>query len=264
MPRLRHLRLAAAAALCTTFATAHAQYGEWIRTGRPGQTIGTYCLGARVFQAQQGYTFRARDTETGRQRTHSTTHILRVGVLEDFEVSGVVRLQSDDLPDGSSRSGVSSTQLGVRYNVTSESKWVPSIAVQTRLLLNTFDDDYGREGVGHSTIVAIGKRIGTKMAAMGNAVFTNDGNAPGAVTRYTVALNYMLTPRLQAYLGGFGTFDDFDLNADGGLGYFVNRDLKLDVFTGLRSFGDFEGDPEGLESDYFVAMGASWRVDWRE
>ena len=263
LPRAR--RLLAAAALCCAFGSAEAQYGEWIRTGRPGQTIGTYCLGARVFQAQQGYTFRSRDFETGTQVTNSTTHILRVGLTEDFEVSGVLRFQSDDFGGaGTDLSGISTAQLGVRYNVTSESERVPSIAVQTRLLLNTFGDDYGRQGVGHTTIVAIGKRLGTKASLTGNAVFTHNGNVPGMIPRYTLALNYMITRQLQAYLGGYGRFDDFDFNVDGGFGYFVNRDLKFDLTAGTQGFGDFEGDPEGLESDYFVSAGVSWRLDWRE
>ena len=264
---LRHLATVATALLLVAAASVdtHAQYGEWIRTGRPGQTMGTYCLGARVFQAQQGYTFRSRDFDDDVQRTQSTTHVLRVGLTEDFEVSGVLRVQSDRFDASTTeRSGISSFQLGVRYNVTSETEQVPSIAIQTRLLLNTFDDDYGREGVGHSTIVAIGKRIAPKTAATINAIFTHNGNAPGMIPRYTTALSHMLTQQLQLYLGGYGRIDDFDFNLDGGLGYFVNRDLKFDLTYGRQGFGDFEGDPDGLESDYFVSGGVSWRVDWRE
>ena len=259
------LRFFAAVALCGAFGTADAQYGEWIRTGRPGQSMGTYCLGRRVFQAQQGYTFRSREDQVGARRTHSTTHVLRQGITEDFEVSGVLRYQSDVFADrDSSLSGLSSVQLGVRYNVTSETETVPSIAIQTRLLLNAFDDTYGREGIGHSTIIAIGKRILPGLSGTANVIFTHDGNRPGARARYTLALSYMATQQLQLYLGGYGAFRDFDFNVDGGIGYFLNRDFKLDLVGGLQGFGEFEGDPVGLEADYFVSAGVSWRVDWRE
>lgn len=247
--------------------SAYGQYGEWIRTGRPGQSIGTYCLGARVLQGQHGYNFRSREFD-GRDgsRTKGFVNVLRLGLTEDFEVSGVLRLQHDaivsDVATGS-RSGVSSAQLGVRYNVTSESGKVPSICVQTRLLLNTFDEDYGREGIGQTTILAVSKSIVPGLGVVTNLGFTHDGNTPRARPFYTLGLSYAPVQRLQLYLETYGRFSGFDLNVDAGVGYFVNRDLKFDVFGGLQGFGDFEGDPTGLEGDYFVSAGVSWRVDWR-
>ncbi len=248
----------------------HAQYAEYMRSGRPGQSIGTYAVGARTFQGQHGVTLRSVEAGVNTTRTTAITNVLRLGVTEDFEVSGVLRYQIDETPnDGNAfnprnRSGLSSTQLGVRYNVTNESANVPSICVQTRLLLKGTSGDFGRVGVGQTTIVAVGKGLGDRFGLTGNVGFSNSGNAAGMTSFYTLALGFGASRRLSFFVEGYGNLNDVDLGVDAGVGYFLSPDVKLDLSAGLEGFGAFEGDNTGLDSDYFVDLGFSWRVNWRK
>lgn len=265
-------------ALCTLLLAGfgeslRAQYGEYIRTGRPGQSIGTYCVGANTLQFQQGVTYRhvARENASTPldRSTVSTTHVVRYGITADFEVSGVLRLQRDEFagfggaPDRT-RSGVSNTQLGVRYNVTSETENIPSIDVQTRLLLRAQASEFRRSGVGTSTIVAIGKRLPGAFAGLINVILTHDGNRAQLQPAYTASLRYSPAQKWSLFLEGYGRLDDFTFSVDGGVGYFLSPDVKLDLFGGLEGFGDIEGEAPGIEDDFFVSAGVSWRIDWRD
>ena len=243
-----------------------AQYAEYMRSGRPGQSIGTYTVGARVLQGQHGFSFRKNDFNPGETRTFASTNVLRLGLTEDFEISGVLRYQTDTRTDlaAGDRSGISSTQLGVRYNITSASSGVPSMCIQTRLLLNVRSDDFKQGGVGNTTIFSIGQGLGAGFGLTGNLGFTTGGSSPQTTSFYTLSLGYNVTPKLSLFVEEYGRIDDFDLNVDAGIGYFVTPDFKLDISAGLQGFGEFEGDPAGLESDYFLSAGLSWRVDWRE
>ncbi len=247
----------------------HGQYAEYMRSGRPGQAIGTYTVGANTLQGQHGVTLRSVEAGSNTTRTVTVGSVLRLGLTEDFEVSGVLRYQRDatpndgDVPNPLNRSGLSSTQLGVRYNVTSESAKVPSICVQTRLLLNAVGEDYQRTGVGQTTLVAVGKGISDRLGLTANVGFTNGGQAPGLTSFYALSVGFNASQRLSFFVEGYGRLDDVDINFDAGLGYFLSPDLKLDFSAGLEGFGGFEGDPVGLDADYFLDLGISWRVNWR-
>ena len=86
----------------------------------------------------------------------------------------------------SERSGLSSTQLGVRYNVLSATDKLPSVAVQTRLLLRSPTEAFRSAGVATSTIVAIGKGVTDDLGLVGNVVFTTGGDAPGTRVAYVL------------------------------------------------------------------------------
>ena len=66
------------------------QYAETIATGRPGQAIGPRALGAKVFQVQTGVTYNEVGKDDQDRSTVAHTTVLRYGVFERFEFSGVM------------------------------------------------------------------------------------------------------------------------------------------------------------------------------
>lgn len=152
----------------------------------------------------------------------------------------------------------------MRCNVTSETARIPSVAIQTHLLLNGRTADYRRAGMGTTTILSAGKSLGDKWGLTGNLGVMHIGNVVVLNSFYALALGFGASPDLSFFIEGYGQLDDTDLNFDAGVGYFLNPNLKLDLSAGLEGFGEFEGDPTGLTSDYFISLGLSWRLNWRK
>ncbi len=244
-----------------------AQYATYMRSGRPGQAIGTYCVGAGVLQLQQGFTYQRQSVGVARINDFTNNNVVRYGLTRDFEVSAVVsfRQNRSDIvqnPTGNPSviTGLSGTQIGFRYNVTDESENVPSIAIQTRFLLRAQSEEFRRANTGATTILAAGKGITDNLALTSNLGFTHSGNAAGINPFYSLVVGYSIAQKVEVFVEGYGTFNEFDLNVDGGFGYFIRPDLKLDIFGGAQGFGDFEGDLPSVEGDWFVSAGVSWRV----
>ena len=246
-----------------------AQYAEQIRSGRPGIAIGTYCVGAGVVQFEQGVTSRGYDVTPGVDepayavRSLSTTHDIRFGVLSNFEVSALFVLQRDDFTGADrpgSTSGLSESQIALRYTFTEESPTLPALAVETRLLLRAQSEAYRRPATGVSTTLSAVKSIGEQFGAAANLALTHGGEALGLEATYAGVLEYNPTERLGFFVEGYGAFDAFDLNADAGLNYYLTPDVKLDASAGWQSFSGFPGDPGEESGDYFIDAGVSWRI----
>ncbi|UJH90393.1 transporter [Antarcticibacterium sp. 1MA-6-2] len=114
------------------------QYGETIRTGRPGQAIGAFALGSKVFQVQSGLTYnRFEDAAGNENSTYMNNNVFRLGIWEKFEVSGVVgyRIAEEAPLTGNRIRGVSNTQIGARYNILEPNGAIPALGLQGRVLL---------------------------------------------------------------------------------------------------------------------------------
>jgi len=91
---MKHLLIIAALFISTQI---FAQYGETIRTGRPGQAIGCFTTGAKVFQVQSGITIDKTNFDApinGNQSVFQSSTVIRYGITETFEVSGVLGYKS--------------------------------------------------------------------------------------------------------------------------------------------------------------------------
>ncbi len=271
-------------ALLSSLGTIQAQYGEWIRSGRPGGSIGAHTLGAKVFQMQSGFGYRRVDAGGfGGSPILTQGNVFRLGLGERFELSAVLgfnRREEARAADISAVSGpqpppeqstptrpairVSTTQFGFRYNLVKATDERPSVGVQTRFRFDVGQPDFLRRNVGSITMLMIGKSLTRKLGLTLNYALANDGVRPGLRSFYKINPSFRINPHLQLEVDAYGTFDAFDLNLDYGIGIFVNRDLKLDLVYAHESFGSFAGD--GLEggSDWTIGGGVSWRVDWRK
>ncbi len=247
-----------------------AQFGEWIRTGRPGAAIGAYTCGKNTFQVQSGASYKSLETGDATTENVFQGNVLRVGLTERFELSAVVGFarrsitRTNGLSTAKTAStGVNNTQVGFRYNVLAATDRLPAVSVQTRVLLRAQSEAFRRDRVGTTTIVSAGKGLTPKLGLTLNYGFTYAGGAPGLRSFYVVNPSYKATERLQLVADVYGDLNDFDLNVDFGVGYFLSRDLKVDAAVSAEGFGDFAGDGPAVESDWSVAAGVSWRVDWR-
>ena len=234
------------------------QYAESIRTGRPGQSIGAFAVGDKVFQVQSGVTyFDWNDELPGQNNSLEFNNVFRYGVTNKLELSGVVRYRIEEATQSMERlSGVSNTQIGARYNILTPKGAVPALGVQARLLLRLQKEEFRRENLGTQVIIAAGNRLTPWMTYGTNIAFLWAGNGDGPVELYTFNLGFSLTDKIGALVEVYGRFEDFTSNYDVGLSYTLNEDLSFDTSAGWQGTEAYD--------DWFVDAGVSFRFDWRE
>lgn len=236
------------------------QFAENIRTGRPGQSIGAFALGSKVFQVQSGFTYTSFEDGFGNERnTYGFNNVFRLGIREKFEVSGVVNytIAPENLTTGDRLSGISNTQIGARYNILEPNGAIPALGIQGRALLKFQQEEFRREEVGARFILAAGNRITDWMSYGVNYGLEWAGNGEGPVQFYTFNLGFSLTDRLGAFVEVYGQIEDFTASYDGGFSYLVNSDLRLDISAGWQ-------DTFITNNNWFIDGGFSYRFDWRE
>lgn len=246
--------------ICLIPVSLFAQYSESIRTGRPGQAIGAYTVGKNVFQIQSGLTYNMVDFSSDAEINsfvHST--VLRLGVAEKLEVSGVINWQKDRITTAEQIEkfgGISNTQIGARYNFTKNQGAIPAIGIQGRLLLNAQSQDYRRDKLGSKFIVATGNKINDWLSIGTNFGMTWSGNNQDPKSLYVLNFSFGLTEKIGAFAEMYGSFEDSNPFFDGGISYLIHNDLQLDISAGWDSQRDI--------SSWFVDGGLSYRIDWRQ
>ncbi|MCR9205975.1 MAG: hypothetical protein NXH75_15435, partial [Halobacteriovoraceae bacterium] len=95
-----------------TLVSSYAQKAPTIRTGRPGQSIGSHVVGTNIFQIQSGVEYNRTKT-TSENEAWINNNVFRYGLDEKYELSGVIDLKSQD----PSLSGFDNVQVGGRVNL---------------------------------------------------------------------------------------------------------------------------------------------------
>ncbi|MEM1328451.1 MAG: transporter [Bacteroidota bacterium] len=237
-----------------------AQFAENIRSGRPGQGIGAYTLGAKVFQLQSGVNYNSIDFDTnnGTDRwLHNT--VVRLGLVEKWEVSAVFNWRTDEFTmnqDEERQFGISNTQIGARYNVVSGKEKGPTLGIQARALLRAQSEAYRREKIGVTAIAMSSQSLSDKWGLLLNVGMTWTGNNTDPRSFYALSLNGSLSQKWSTFVEVYGNIENPTANYDAGFAFLVNPDFQLDISAG------WQGD-EAVQ-DWFVDGGISWRIVWRE
>lgn len=237
-----------------------AQFAETIRSGRPGQSIGAYTVGNKVLQLQTGLNINKitfDDYDDLKNTILTETTVLRYGIIEKLEVSGVVQWRDYKNHFGENFSGISSTQVGLRYNIAVAKGNRPAIGLQGRLLLPLTSDVFFRETLGAKVVLAAGNSITSWLSYITNVSVTKPAKNNPLQFNYSAAFSFSLGKNLGAFVEAYGRLNnDFNNNVnidfDTGLSYFINDKIKLDASIGSQN--------EGIVKDWFVDFGLSFRI----
>ena len=250
--------------LCLLSFSAYGQYNETIRAGRPGDAMGAFVVGTKVFQVETGlqHVFTKLDgvviggnTETV-DRSNSTA--LRFGLSEAFEINGVVGISSNETIDGANRNnGLSGLALGARYNLLDPAAGAPlALGIQSRVLLNTLIDEQfqvpdQRLGANVRASAIYGGLDFVGIAA--NLAAQWNGDDAGANLLYDLVFSRGIVGDLSGFVEVFGRLNNSpDANFDFGLAYLLSDDVQLDASAG------FTGND--IQS-WFFDFGVSFRFD---
>jgi hypothetical protein len=242
-----------------TASVSSAQYSETIATGRPGQAIGPRTLGASVFQFQSGFTYTIVDFEDTQFTTLAQSNVFRVGIWERLDINGVLVWQTDEFSgtmENTSMSGISNSQLGLRYSVMTNKGWRPSVGIQGRVLLKLQDKAYRRESLGTNFVLATGNRLTKSLSLTTNWGLAHSGNNGRPAYSYAINLSAGVTEKIGVFIELYGGLNDLQTFSDTGISYLVNDNLQLDFSLGWQGENDV--------SNWFVDAGVSWRFDWRD
>lgn len=227
-----------------------AQFGESIRTGRPGQSIGTFALGGKTLQFQTGYNYVGKDE----RKDHNISTVVRHGIGERWEVSSVINYNAY-VGEDVKRNGFTSLQIGGRYHVVDQSKWMPSVGIQSRIALPIDNLDYEADGVVINSVLAMGWKLTPYLSTVVNLGHGWNLEERKVFSRYTWAINVQPLDRWGLLLEMYGDSIEDPL-FDFGVAYLVNKDLQLDFSFGQRPFF--------LSDVFFYDIGFSWRTHWRD
>ncbi|MDH3711129.1 MAG: transporter [Cyclobacteriaceae bacterium] len=237
----------------------YGQYGETIRSGRPGQAIGAFTVGKNVLQVQSGITFGWLEFEESGSEINSINPsvVIRFGIAERIEISGVVgysSLEEKFSSEVDKYGGISAAQIGVRFNLRDGQGSGPNIGIQSRLRLNVLSDDFNQENLGNTTILSVTQGLGPKFGLATNLGVTWIGNGSNPLGTYVLNFGYDVSAKVSVFVENYGVMNNSDINTrfDTGLGYLVNPNLKLDFSVGYGNNQDLE--------DYFFDIGFSWRT----
>ncbi|MEM6799765.1 MAG: transporter [Bacteroidota bacterium] len=235
---------------------SYSQYSNDIYSDRPGQAIKAPTLGEKVFQLQMGYSF--QKIRATRILTNST--VLRIGITDRIELNGLVdwKVEETRFPnDGFEyNAGISNTEFGVKINVLRNDKWIPAVSFQTRLLLPGESLPFQRQGLGADLLLITVNDINENISFHSNwgLKFLDRQTAP--TFNYVFNLSYRYSRSIGAFSEVYGNSEDPIPNFGAGLSILANKDLKFDIS------GAWQGN--GVNANWLLGFGISWRFDWRE
>ena len=239
---------------------AFAQFAKTIGSDRPGIAIGAYAVGKNVFQVQTGFNYNEMEqANIFGSNTWIFNSVFRYGIIEHLEVNGVIDFRADEtltVTGTENQFGVSNTQIGLRYNLLEGKGAIPAIGLQGRLLLKAQSEDYRRENLGTSFILATGNNITDWLSLTTNWGLEWSGNDGDPISIYVINTSFSITDKWGTFIEVFGSFNSFDANYDAGFSFLVNNDLQLDVSGGWQGQNEF--------IDFFVDFGLSCRWHNRE
>jgi len=233
-----------------------AQFGESIRTGRPGQAIGAFTVGKNVIQLQQGLDFHSLIDTDFPPNTYLSHNVIRFGISETVELSALIEYQNVNSKTDSSTltlNGLSNMHFGFRVHLNNQKGWIPTTGFQMRLKLPGISSDFGTNSVASIMVFVANWRLPKNMRFGTNWVLSYSGNDPSATGKYVLNFGFPLYKNWSGFVENYGQIREtkFQTRFDGGLAYMVNKDVQLDLSAGY-------GNNQNVQ-DYFVSTGVSYR-----
>jgi len=234
-----------------------AQYSESIRTGRPGQSIGPFSVGAKTLQLQTGLTYGYyKESETDFENQYlSETTVLRYGFNELFEVSTAWQYTHNGLNDLDLSEGISASQVGLRFHISDGNDGlIPATAFQYRIRINALSRDFKSSHISSKAVLAFRHRLSNQLSLISNFGIVWNGNNSLPKGIYTISFNFPISNKIGGFVESYGQYEDdtFETGIDTGIGYLINNHLQLDLSAGINTI------KKDLK-DYFIDLGISWR-----
>ncbi len=236
-----------------------AQFNETIRTGRPGQAIGPFAVGAGVFQTQTGFDFGGSSNDISKTGSSyfAPNTVLRLGLTDRFEINTGLEYRNDSYSFNKKElttNGLSLTSIGTRINLHQSENFLPNLGVQLTFKLPFLAKAYNPDYVAPKIMLIASKNLSNKFSFLLNTGINYNGNDAKPIGVYVLNLGYSFSDKSGTFVENYGSFNSstYENRWDTGLYYLVNTNLQLDLYGGFGKNNNV--------LDHFVSLGFSWRV----
>lgn len=235
-----------------------AQFNETIRTGRPGQAIGAFTVGHKIFQVQSGFDyFKSSTSSSNFAEGFLNNTVMRFGLTEPFEISALVEYKTETITANGLKSeanGLSALDVGMRYHIFTGKGLIPNIGFQLRTRLPVLSEAYEIKDLAPRFILVTSQKLSDTFTLITNLGAAWNGNDSSPRGTYVVNLSFPFNNSFGAFLETYGGLQNGigTINFDTGLAWLINPDLQIDIYSGY-------GSNQGVQ-DFFLSLGVSWRT----
>ena len=235
---------------------ADGQETERMETDRPDQTESPFIVPAKWLQFETGFNF--EKNHPGAHTFVYPTLLSKYGVSKRLELRMITSLLSVNEYTGNHNevvNGIEPVQLGFKLAMCEEKGLVPKTSLIAHVAIPQFaSTKLHAEKLAPNFVFTMQHTI-TKWFAVGynlGAEWDGFSNTPAWI--YRVSPGFNIGEKWYAYAEMFGFIQKNETanhNIDGGIAYYLNNNIKLDLSAG-----------KGLSAasiSYYVAIGASFR-----
>ena len=232
---------------------------EKIETDRPDQTESPYTAPKKYFQFEFGFNIE-KDKSEGVKRTtliHPTT-LLKYGLNENIELraefqSSTTRLRSGNAKDLST--SFEPLEIGFKTKLWEERGLIP----KTSFIIHTTipaiaTKEFRQSKPAPNFRFTLQNTLSENWSLGYNAGMEWDGETTEPTYTYTLAPGFTINEKWAGYFEVFGFIKNSEApehSLDGGLYYFPNNNVKLDISAGYGI--------SKVATDFYIALGISFR-----
>lgn len=229
---------------------------EKIDTDRPDQTESVFTVPKGYFQAELGFT-----KEYSKGKNFDLTHpvaLLKYGLKKfEFRVETVLHSSYTQMVPGSKWiGGLDPVEVGFKVQLFDEKKILPKTSLITHIgIPGLASKQFKSNHLAPSFVFTMQNSLTNKINLGYNAGIRWGGFTSTPLWLYTLANGYDLGDKWYAYAEVFGIFQKNELpqhSIDGGIAYYINPDMKVDISAGA-------GISSTAPKKYF-ALGFSFRI----
>ena len=235
---------------------AHAQL-EKIDADRPDQTNGPVITPKKWLQFELG--FNGQKNNSTENEFLIPTLLTRYGISKRIEVQLITSVKRFlySTPSGNSiyTSGLVPVQIGAKYALVEEKKWIPKTTFLLHLSIPFLaSKKLQADKLAPSFVMSMQHSLTKNLSIGYNLGAQWDGFSDKPTWIYTFSPGFNFGEKWDGYVEvyGFITKDEVaQHNIDGGIAYYPNNNTKLDISSG---FGISQDSPV-----WYIAIGASVR-----
>lgn len=242
-------------ALSFTYVNCYAQ--DRINTDRPDQTEAATLTPAHYFQAEFGFSH-VQDNEDDFTNIYPT-YLLKYGLTKNFEFrleNDFVTVYKKLVPNSQTVTGFRPLEPGFRLGIFDGNNILPRTSLIAHVAIPSFaSKNFRANHLAPRILLAMENDITKKIGLGYNAGVEWDGFSTIPAWLYSISCDFDLGEKWDCYLEIYGSAEkkSFPENTiDGGIGYFISNNMKLDLSAG---FGINKA-----ASDFYMGAGFSFRV----
>lgn len=261
---------------------SNAQYSDWLRSDRPGQSMSPFTVGKHTAQLQTGYAYTELDQRF--RLDNNDEYVMnelknlyrarvRVGIFERVEGSAGVNFADESREytqgfDDLSNSYISQFDFNLRGNLYPGKGAVPAVGVELQFVWDDPLDQNRRRKLNTNGTLSLQSAITDKFSLTANVIVYED-------LAFTINAGYLFTEKFGAFVEYYPIFTGFlDISREfnltrgfmnSGFVYNFGPNLQVDLASSfLVNQADFNTVGNTIDNYIGLQAGFTYRYDWRD